>query len=289
MDHSNTDTESQQSNDGFLIATSSAEDAGNNNNDNNDSNLQQTNTYSVKKEKETSNSNSNSGSNDGNSSIDHNVNDINTHIAMTLSSMKYENNSNNNIKIEQQQKDDDNNSNNDNIDIIKNNLLVLNDIKDKEKDYNQIKDCVLKQMDLIDKENNMIDELHMERSQLIQEFKKYELLMKEIQIDLSRVDNVLAVSKKEKEKIQADLQQLQDMQLYPLKDSIDSQRKSIGLPTLPSIQEEKDRLNAEYLRDRLDKHILQQQQQQQLQSSFQSQSHTYTGAKRGRKRSIHTG
>ncbi|EGC39293.1 hypothetical protein DICPUDRAFT_147920 [Dictyostelium purpureum] len=167
-------------------------------------------------------------------------------------------NSNNNIL-----KNNESKLFNNNFDEFKDKLTFFSVLKNKEKEYYKIKNGVLQNMENIKSEDTILEDLYKERNSLIQEYKKYETILKDIQNDIFNVEALIIESKTHKEIIRKQLTHQRETEMYPLKDSIDEMRKSINLPVLPSIESEKDREMNEYLTNRL-KEELEKENQKKL-------------------------
>ncbi|EFA83212.1 hypothetical protein PPL_04002 [Heterostelium album PN500] len=179
------------------------------------------------------------------------------------SSVNNENNSENLVNSTNSSNNNSNSNNNsDDDDKVKylKNLSILNSINVKDREYQKIKSNILQETASLRNEDLLLNDLLKERNLLVQEFNKFEAILKDIKNDIHHVcmivevDGIIKERNSEKNKIQKHINQLHEV-ASPIKDSLEELRKSVRLPPLPTIEQENNLKQTEYLNQRLNEEI----------------------------------
>eukprot|EP00026_Physarum_polycephalum_P017761 Phypoly_transcript_19094.p1 GENE.Phypoly_transcript_19094~~Phypoly_transcript_19094.p1 ORF type:complete len:147 (+),score=35.76 Phypoly_transcript_19094:237-677(+) len=114
----------------------------------------------------------------------------------------------------------------------------------------KIKQQITHNTETIRNEETLIGEFRAEKDNLTNEQKIKLAELRSIQYDIAQVESVIQSAEQEKAEMQQQVDQIINDQYFPLKDSIDAIRLALGLPRLPTLQEESDKLQASYLEKR---------------------------------------
>jgi len=97
----------------------------------------------------------------------------------------------------------------------------------------------------------LLQEYEAERDQLVSERSTLMNLLKNVQSDISMIDDLMQATKTEKQAMIQQVNSLCEKQYFPLKEAVDSMRTSKGLSRLASLQELEEKTTALYLQKRL--------------------------------------
>ncbi|KYQ93888.1 hypothetical protein DLAC_05292 [Tieghemostelium lacteum] len=184
--------------------------------------------------------------------------------------MELENDNENNSNLKKLKVDNgENNISSDSVGLL-NKLELIASIKEKEKEFNKIRNEIVSKIELMKSEDTVLEQLYKVKSELIEEYKEYEVILSSIQNDMISIEKSIGNSKSEKSNIQSSIDQLRNNKLDVIKDEINAMRNQLSLPLLQSIENENEKQMSEYLNKRLNDEIKKNQIQQNHNNNTQS-------------------
>jgi len=129
-------------------------------------------------------------------------------------------------------------------------LEDLKILKQKMQQLDKIKQQISHSTEIMQNEEDLIGEFRAEKESLTNEYKYRVAEIRAIQFDIGQVDSVIQAAEQEKGDMQQQIDQIVNEQYHPLKEAIDNIRVSLGLPRLPSLQEENEKILSIYLEKR---------------------------------------
>jgi len=132
-------------------------------------------------------------------------------------------------------------------------LEDLKALKGKMQHLEKMKQQITHSTSNMQNEDALLEEFLAEKALLKEEYNSALLTLKAIQNDLAQVESVIQNSMAEQAETKAHIDQILKDEYYPLKEEVDGLRSDLGMPKLPSLQQEQDRSQSNYLEKRRQK------------------------------------
>eukprot|EP01102_Stenamoeba_stenopodia_P021521 TRINITY_DN8699_c0_g1_i1.p1 TRINITY_DN8699_c0_g1~~TRINITY_DN8699_c0_g1_i1.p1 ORF type:complete len:265 (+),score=69.08 TRINITY_DN8699_c0_g1_i1:399-1193(+) len=128
-------------------------------------------------------------------------------------------------------------------------LKELRRLRDNMDVLQKVKTSILSENERLKMEDDLLEEFAKEKELLVAERRKKMEDLQIIQQDLTLIETTMANKRVEREQIRKHIESLTE-DFSPLKDSVNQMRSALGLPPLPSLQEEQEKHMNSYLESR---------------------------------------
>lgn len=128
-------------------------------------------------------------------------------------------------------------------------LKELRRLRDDMEVLQKVKSGIISENERLKMEDDLLEEFAKEKEVLVAERRKKMEELQIIQQDLALIETTMTNKRTEREQIRKHIESLTE-EFSPLKDSINQTRSALGMPLLPSLQEEQEKYMNSYLESR---------------------------------------
>jgi len=129
--------------------------------------------------------------------------------------------------------------------IIMNKLVCLKELRNRTEQLEKLKSRLRSEVDATEYEEKMLQEFKKEMECLIQEKMAHVEELRQIHADINAMETIIKQSEEDRNR-RLDVAKHLNQEFAPLKELVDKMRSEVGLPRLPELHEEDDKLKPDF-------------------------------------------